>query len=255
MSSDGELDSEPNREQNREKIAAASSTQTGFLRDEFGGNAILLATLVFLLGFLPFLPGQHSESVITRITWAAVIIVGIVRARGRRFFLWAALIVAVPSLLSRWVDLFGLADIGPLFEALFLALIAAYILTDIFSQRRVQFDHILGGVNIYLLLGVLFARIHLVIEKYSAGSYMLGDLPLATAAVHSGQRLEDLLQYFSFTTLTTLGYGDIRPLSEVARVLSMAEAVIGQLFIAILIAGLIGVYVPGRTRGSSAPEG
>jgi len=237
-----------------EQTEATSSMADGSLRDELGGNAVLLVTLIFLLGVLPFVPGQHAESVITRITWSAVVVVGIVRARGRRFFLWAALVIAIPILLSRWIDVFGSADVGPMFEALFLALIAAYILTDIFSQRRLQLDHILGGVNVYLLLGVLFARIHVAIEKYSADSYMLGDLPLATAALRSGQRLEDLLQYFSFTTLTTLGYGDIRPLSQIARVLTMAEAVLGQLFIAILIAGLISVYIPGRTPGGSAPD-
>jgi hypothetical protein len=210
--------------------------------------------LIILLVVVPFLPGHHTEGVINRIAWSALIVVGILRTSGRRHFLWAALVIAIPSLLSRWVDAFGLADAGPLVVAFFFALIAAHILTDIFSQRRVQLDHILGGINVYLLLGVLFARLHVAVEKYNGASYMLGDLPLAVAAERMGQHLEDLLQYFSFTTLTTLGYGDIRPVSHAARVLSTTEAVLGQLFLAILIARLVSVYVSRRTSDCDAPD-
>ncbi len=215
--------------------------------DELGGNAILLSMLVFLLVVVPFLPIHDTERVITRVAWSALIIAGILRTRGRRRFLWAALLIAFPSILSRWIDVAWLADTGPLVIALFLALIVAHIMADIFSQRRIQLDHILGGINVYVLLGVMFARLHVANEKYNADSYMLGDLPLAVAAEQAGQHVEDLLQYFSFTTLTTLGYGDVHPVSDTARVLSNAEAVIGQLFVAILIARLVSVYTSRRT--------
>jgi hypothetical protein len=223
-----------------------------------GGNAILLAMLILLLVVVPFLPAQVSgydtEGTINRVVWTALIIAGILRTAGRRYFLWAALVIAIPSLLSRWIDVFGLADAGPLIIALFFALIAGHILTDIFSQHRIGLDHILGGINVYLLLGVLFTRLHVAVEMNDGKAYLLGDMPLRVAAQSMGQHVEDMMQYFSFTTLTTLGYGDIRPMSEIARMLSTVEAVSGQLFLAILIARLVSVYVSHRSSASDATD-
>jgi hypothetical protein len=223
-----------------------------------GGNAILLAMLIILLVVVPFLPTQFAgydiEGTLNRVIWTALIIAGILRTTGRRHFLWAALVIAIPSLLSRWFDVFGLADAGPLVIATFFALIVGHILTDIFSQRRISLDHILGGINVYLLLGVLFTRLHVAVEAYDGKAYLMGDVPLRVAAQSMGQHVENLMQYFSFTTLTTLGYGDIRPMSEIARMLSTAEAVLGQLFLAILIARLVSVYVSHRSFPSDATD-
>jgi hypothetical protein len=162
------------------------------------------------------------------------------------------LVIAIPTLASRWIGVAGMAEAGPLLIALFFALISAHLLADIFSANEIRLNQVLGGVNVYLLLGVLFAQLHIAIERFNAGSYMLGDLSLVEAAARAGQQLEDMLQYFSFTTITTLGYGDIRPVSHAAQVLSTFEAVLGQLFIAILIARLVSVYM--RPLASAADE-
>jgi len=210
--------------------------------DEFGGNAVLLIALIVLLTVVPFLPGHNTEDIVTRLVWTAVIVAGLLRASGRRGFLWIALLLAVPSLLSRWFEIPGVTVARPLVVSLFLLSICAHILADIFQRRQIEIDQILGGVNVYLLLGVLFARLHVAIETLTPGSYMLGDATLATASAQAGQQLEDILQYFSFTSLTTLGYGDVRPVSHAARMLSAGEAVIGQLFVAIFIARLVSIY-------------
>jgi hypothetical protein len=224
-------------------LASETTSGTGrSLFDEFGGNAILLFTLIVLLTVVPFLPGHHTESAVSRVVWTAVIVAGLVRTSGSRVYLWLALVISVPSLLSRWFDIPGLTLSGPIAVAFFFLLISAHILTDIFARRRIGIDQLLGGINIYLLLGVIFARLHVAVASHSPDAYMLGDLPIATAAAQAGQQLEDVLQYFSFTTLTTLGYGDIRPASHAARMLSTGEAVVGQLFIAILIARLVSVH-------------
>jgi hypothetical protein len=223
----------------------ATETRSGegrSLLDEFGGNAVLLLALIVLLTVVPFLPGHHTGDMVSRIVWTLVIIAGLMRASGRRVFLWIALLIAVPSLVSSWVDVPGGALMGPIAVAFFFLLVSAHILTDIFARRRIGFDQIIGGVNVYLLLGVLFARLHVAVASDSPEAYMLGELPLGVAAAQAGQQLEDALQYFSFATITTLGYGDIRPVSHVARMLSTGEAVVGQLFIAILIARIVGVY-------------
>ena len=207
-----------------------------------GGNAILLAMLILLLVVLPFVSGELTERIVGQMVWSVTIVAGIYKAKGRRVFLWAALIIAVPSILSAWTGLFGLAQMGPLIVALFFALIAAQILVDIFSKNQIEIDQIIGGVNVYLLLGIMFARLHVAAEVFVAGSYTLGGLPIAAALAESGQQLDEVMQYFSFITLTTLGYGDILPVSEIARMLATVEAVVGQLFVAVLIARLVSAH-------------
>lgn len=225
-------------------MAADTTNQPGHTtRDGFGANAILLLTLLVLLIVVPFLPGNHAENMVSRFVWSIVIVAGLARSTGNRFFLWTALIMAVPTLASRWVDIPGGAITGSIAVALFFLLIAGHILMDIFARRHIGIDQIFGSVNVYVLLGVVFGRLHLAVAIHSPDAYIMSGLSIAEAALQAGQELEDVLYYFSFTTMTTLGYGDIDPVSRLARMLSMGEAVIGQLFIAILIARIVGVHV------------
>jgi hypothetical protein len=229
---------ESTREQGDDDLERARNR----FRIDLGANGLLLVMLILLLVVLPFASDDDTQRNISRIIWSGVITAGIIKARRRRIFLWAALSIAIPSLLSSWIDLFGFAQAGPLVVALFFGLIAAQILVDIFSEDQVKLDHVLGGINVFLLLGVMFGRLHVAIESSTAGSYILNDLPIGTAVAQSGQYLENVMLYFSYVTLTTLGYGDITPVSELARMLSTIEAVVGQLFVAVLIARLVAAH-------------
>jgi hypothetical protein len=211
-------------------------------RDGVGANAILLLTLFLLLVVVPFLPGHHAENMVSRFAWSIVIVAGLARSTGNRFFLWTALIMAGPALASRWIDIPGGAITGSIVVALFFSLISVHILMDIFARRHIGIDQIFGGVNVYVLLGLVFARLHLAVAIHSPDAYIMSGLSIAEAALQAGQELQDVLYYFSFTSMTTLGYGDIGPVSRLARMLSVGEAVVGQLFIAILIARIVGVH-------------
>ena len=215
---------------------------------EFGGNSALLVALVVFLAVVPFLPGEDRDGLSARMVWTSLIVAGLFRASERRIFLWSALIVAVPSLVDRWFDLPGDAAVAPVLAAIFVFLVAAHILADIFSRDQIGVDQIVGGINVYLLIALAFGRLHLAAALHREDAYMMGEFPLPEWCAMAGQGLEDTLLYFSFTTITTLGYGDVLPASHLARVLATGEAVLGQLFIAILIARLVSIYsrpVPG----------
>lgn len=96
-------------------------------------------------------------------------------------------------------------------------------------------NRLVGALCIYLLLGVVWAILFTFVGLFD---------PAAFQYAGTSDACEHLL-YYSFVTLTTLGYGDITPVHSVARTLAFLEAVIGQLFIAVLIAGLVGRYVAG----------
>ncbi len=108
------------------------------------------------------------------------------------------------------------------------------VLVRTVKAKDVDFDILCGAISVYLLLGVTWAICFRVIEMLSPGSFALID---PDNAADWSQLL-----YFSLTSLTTLGYGDITPLSPVARVWSTLEAVTGVLYIAILVARLVSLF-------------
>ncbi len=108
-------------------------------------------------------------------------------------------------------------------------------------------DTIFGAVCVYLLIGLSFAMICMLIEFALPGSFVtsgngITDLNLRVA----GQSNFSTSIYYRFVTLTTLGYGDLMPVSPPARTLSYIEAVIGQIYLTVLIARLVGLHISQR---------
>jgi hypothetical protein len=126
--------------------------------------------------------------------------------------------------------------------AAFFALTAAGLFSYLRSSRIVTQAHLYTAVNIYLLLGLLWTSLYLSMDAFSPGSIQIRG--------HSGEHDTDLL-YFSLITLSTIGYGDIVPLSGEARILSALEGVTGVLYIAITVALLVSRF---RTEPSASPD-
>src|ERR1700741_1514771 len=119
------------------------------------------------------------------------------------------------------------------FLAAFFGLTAAGLFSYLRNSRSVAQAELYTAVNIYLLLGLLWAAIYLAIDAFSPGSIQIGS--------HSADRQTELL-YFSLITLSTVGYGDIVPLSGPARILTALEGVTGVLYIATTVAVLVGRF-------------
>jgi voltage-gated potassium channel Kch len=123
------------------------------------------------------------------------------------------------------------------------------VLTQVFRQGPVTFHRIQGAIAAYLLLGLAWANAYELIELARPGALRFPD---------GGGPTPIRLIYFSFVTLTTVGYGDITPLHPTARSLAISEALVGQLFPAILIARLVSMEIAsrsGRTDGSRGNRG
>lgn len=115
----------------------------------------------------------------------------------------------------------------------FLALAIVVLTIRLTSIKRVTIDTILGGICIYLLIGILWALFYGAIFLVNPKAFYLANPDQNTG----------FLFYFSFVTLTTLGYGDIYPLDKFATSLAIMEALIGQMFLTIFLARLIGLYI------------
>jgi voltage-gated potassium channel len=111
------------------------------------------------------------------------------------------------------------------------------ILNRIFRHPEVSLATLMGAICVYMLLGIVFAELYLLLD----------DIEVFFA---QGERPPGDFLYFSFVTLTTVGYGDLSPGSRAAKTIVAYEAVVGQLFIAILIARLVTSYVGRRRSGN-----
>jgi len=121
---------------------------------------------------------------------------------------------------------------------LFFALAVAMVLRHLFERRAVSVDDILGSVCGYLIAAMAWANVYALFEILAPGSFSI-TAPDKVGLAYWHER-ESLFAYFSLTTLTTIGYGDVTPVAPLARSLSMLEGVFGQFYIAVVVAQLVG---------------
>lgn len=122
--------------------------------------------------------------------------------------------------------------------AVFLALAVSVILRHLFDRRAVNIDDLLGTLCGYLLAAMAWANVYAVIELTAPGAFNVAG-PIAPALGEWHER-EALFLYFSLTTLTTIGYGDVSPVASAARSAAALEGVFGQFYIAVVVAQLVG---------------
>lgn len=127
-----------------------------------------------------------------------------------------------------------LSIIGNLCFGLFILISIVAITTRVVEEKKVNLDVIKGAICIYFMLGILWFSLYYTIFLFDENAFSFPDTSL--------NRIRSQLFYFSFTTLTTLGYGDITPFNAFAMMLANGEALMGQLFPAIFLAKLVSSY-------------
>lgn len=125
-----------------------------------------------------------------------------------------------------------------------LALLAAGVLRYVFTRRQLDADGLFATMIAYQLIAVVFAQLYTLLTVWEPASFSAA-VPLADRT--PGQLHADLL-YYSLITLATVGYGDILPASETARTFAVMEAVVGQFYIAVIVAVFVSMYATERGR-------
>jgi hypothetical protein len=205
----------------------------------------LLVVTVFLLPALGF-EGQYFN-VSTDLVFSVVLVSGVAIAWGqRRLFVFGSCLAAI-ALSIRWASWWVKSgefemwrDVATLAS---IALISYVLLTQVFRAGAITAARIQGAIAVYLLLGLGWAQAYQIINSLKPGSFQY---PASAPSIGAWY-------YLSFTTLTTLGYGDIVPIKPQARSLAMAEALTGQLYLAVLIARLIALEVT-SVQANSEPK-
>jgi hypothetical protein len=124
----------------------------------------------------------------------------------------------------------------------YMIYIVALVVSQIFASAIITTYKIAGGVAAYIIVGHIWATLYIAIYIIYPDAFQYGGQP-----IQSGEALKQL-SYFSFVTLTTVGYGDITALNSMARVLVMLEGLLGQLFPAIFIAKLVSQQIEDSKR-------
>lgn len=141
------------------------------------------------------------------------------------------------------LDAFYFYVAGLSVNSLFLLIAIAILITKIFSETNITADTIKGGISVYFLMGFLWAFLY---------SLVLLVNPEALAYARESFEYSGLT-YFSFTTLTTLGYGDVTPVNWLARNLTILESTFGQIYLTVLIARLVGLHIVSKRQDTRAP--
>ena len=220
---------------------------------EFGRFAVLLCALLIFICTLPFVSESGFGVVALRYGMPLLLISAVYSVSERRWPLVLAIVFASPAVIAHLLPTLIGAHETLLFRMVVSAIFLTYIIIllsgFLLRQQRVSVDMILGAMNVYLLLAIIFTFLHVIAEIARPGSYLYqGESLTAALGGHSESHVIAFLLYFSLVTLTTLGYGDISPAMSIARTLCSLEAVIGQLFVAVFIARMVAIHIGQRTR-------
>lgn len=160
---------------------------------------------------------------------------GVSTPRERTRLVVIILLVALLRFLGRWLDVALASDVAVLLWVVLAVIAAAGALRFALRGREVNAEHVCAALSAYLLVGHIFGFLYSELERMRSGSFSA-----AGVIVAPGQFDLQTAIYFSFVTLATLGYGDISPLTPTARGLAVSEAILGQLYLAVFVARLVG---------------
>ena len=201
-----------------------------------------LSLLIFIIALLvvgPLFEEFVRLRILMDILWSAVFISAIYAVSQKKYHVFIAVLLALPMLGSIWTKYYvqnkALIVVGSLCGAAFILFTIIQMLIFIYSHKEVTRDMIVGAAVVYLLMALMWSFLFGVVETLHPGSFNIPEGQDIGASRH--------FLYYSFVTLTTLGYGDITPVTALARSLCILEAVIGQLYLVVQVAWLVGVHV------------
>lgn len=210
---------------------------------------LFLVLLIITLLLFPFVYEYFERLLgILEIFFSIVLFMAIYILSHNRELLTVSFFLAALTLTIIWFNTLlaskQLMILGLILEISFFTLTTYVLLSHVLSFKRVTADKIYGTISGYLLIGLIFAMIYSIIEQIVPGSFSY-DPGLNRFYFHNVGYPFNFARfiYYSFVTLTTLGYGDITALTPPARIFSAFEAIIGQLYIAVLISRIVGLHI------------
>jgi hypothetical protein len=201
----------------------------------------LLIAFALLFFFLPFVEAIKGGDLIVSGLLSLVLLSAVLAVASRGRVLTVALLLAIPAVAGRWINHFQ-PHLIP--EAIFLvagiclvAFVVVNLLRFVLRAPSVDAEVLCASISAYLMLGLIWTMAYWLVASVTPTAF----------AFNTNTGTKETMEgfnafYFSFITLSTVGYGDITPVSKVARMLAATEAMTGLLYVAVLIARLVALY-------------
>jgi hypothetical protein len=206
----------------------------------FSAVQLLIALALFFI-WAPFVEEIKGGDLIVSLLLSLVLVAGVLAVADRKYVLFIALVLAIPAIAGRWINHFR-PDLvpSPVFLVAGLVLIffvVANLLRFVLRAPSVNTEVLCASISAYLMLGLMWTIAYWLVDQLTPGGAFSYN---TNAGTHSMNGFTGF--YFSFVTLSTVGYGDITPVSRIARWLAAMEAMTGLLYVAVLIARLVSLY-------------
>src|SRR5262245_13569376 len=200
-------------------------------RSDWGLSAMLAFLILAIFVVSPLVSLGVMPGFVLHVAFCLLFLSGVFATFRRRAIGWATTALVVVAISVRWTHALRprpwLAVATEVFTIALLATLTAIVLKQVFRTGPITPHRNQGAIVVYLLLGLIWGSAYQLLEILQPGSFQV-------PSGQGGHPLE-VLGYYSFVTLTTVGYGDVTPIHPVARALAIGEALIGQLYPAILI--------------------
>ena len=205
---------------------------------------VLLCLLLGLLVVVPILGRFVAMRIFIDIFLTAIFISMLYTLSYRKVHIVIGIIPAIVMLASLWLQYLDpnkwILPVGMLAGVIFISMVIAGIISLIIKSEEVCREIIYAAILLYLMAAFMWAFIYTFLELVDPASFNI-DLSRPNEYL-------PVFQYYSFVTITTLGYGDITPITDVAKAFSVLEALIGQLYLVVAVAWLVGMHVSTKTR-------
>ncbi len=207
---------------------------------------VLLAATLLVIGTRLALSESTAAEVLLDLCTVFLLVVGLLTLCEKRRHRLVALVLGCPAIvLGLAAHVFPLEAgrivhlVAKIWSTVFLCFVVGTLIRAVITARAVTWDTVSAALVGYLLMGVIWTQVYCALDITQPGSFRVADAS-ANDMDDFAQR-QTTLEYFSFATLSTLGYGDVIPVSRPARSLACLEAICGQFYLAVLVAGLIGM--------------
>ncbi len=203
----------------------------------------------------PFTARSPALRMVNNIVLTLVLLSVVYTVKKQKAAFLLGLVLGIPWVLLSWLHLIDSVTFPPgtlsLMSMIFDGYIIYILLRHIIRSKRITADILYGAVSVYILLGIFFASLYLFFDAITPA-----ELFVFAGAGNTGVPVDGPgMFYFSFVTLTTLGYGDIQPVADISKMFAILEAMTGVLYSAALIGRLIGLYVAQDGKGADKDPG
>lgn len=223
----------------------------GVLKNKF--LCLLLALVAFFL-ITPFIVDSMVDMYVFGLLFTIILLASVYVITHNRWLILTGIILASLIFIGLWLNnLFienrGFLAVEYILMTLYFLMITVIVLRTVIKDNVISYNTIFGAICGYLLIGLVWSFFYSMVYFFQAGAFNFPDVRFVVFDSNFQQ-----FTYYSFVTLTTLGYGDITPISNIAKTLAWIEAIVGQVYLTVWIAQLVGLHITQRSQNKGVKD-